>query len=112
LAGYVVLVIITLAVYRQFHHSDEQGPAKTESTAAPGLALALQTVSWLSPEMLICEGSSYGCSVGNKFIDAHRYQVLKCVYGGTYYLFWKDNAPPAGTASSMVTPSSTSVKAC
>jgi hypothetical protein len=46
--------------------------------------------------MLICEGSSYGCSVGNKFIDAHRYQVLKCVYGGTYYLFWKDNAPPPG----------------
>jgi hypothetical protein len=76
------------------NHPDQQGPAKTASTTASGLALASQTVSWLSPEMLICEGSSYGCSVGDKFIAAHHYQVLKCVYGGTYYLFWKDNAPP------------------
>lgn len=85
-------MIIALAVYR-FGDSDQQGPAKTESTAAPGFALDLQTVSWLSPEMLVCEGSSYGCSVGDKFIAAHLYQVLKCVYGSTYYLFWKDKAP-------------------
>ena len=92
LVAYGVLVIIALAVYRQFHYPDQQGPAKTASTAAPGLPLASQTVSWLSPGMLICEGSSYGCSIGDKFIAAHRYQVLKCVYGGTYYLFWKDDA--------------------
>jgi hypothetical protein len=40
LVVYVVLVTIALAVYRQFHHPDQQGPAKTASTAAPGLALA------------------------------------------------------------------------
>ena len=94
LVVYVVLGIIALAGYRQFQNPDQQGSAKTASIEAPGLALASETVSWLSPEMLTCEGSNYGCSVGNRFIGAHRYQVLKCVYGGTYYLFWKDNAPP------------------
>jgi hypothetical protein len=94
LVGYVVFVIIALAVYRQIHDPHQQGPAQLASTEPPGLALTSQTVSWLSPEMLICEGSSYGCSEGNKFVASHRYQVLKCVFGGTYYLFWKESAPP------------------
>ncbi len=110
LLAYGVLVIIGLAVYRELHYPDEQrpsrtestaasgpdqqGPANTESTAASRLALTSQTTSLLSHDMLICEGSGYGCSVGDRFIAAHRYQVLKCVYGGSYYLFWKDDAPP------------------
>src|SRR5208337_3110361 len=93
LVGYVVFAIIALAVYRQIHDPRQQGPNQVASTEPPGLALASQTVSWLSPEMLICEGSSYGCSVGNRFVATHRYQVLKCIYGGTYFLFWKDSAP-------------------
>ena len=94
LVGYVVFVIIALAVYQQIRDPHPQGPAQTAPTEPAGLALASQTVSWLSPEMLICEGSSYGCSEGNKFIATHRYQVLKCIFGDTYYLFWKDSAPP------------------
>lgn len=76
--------------------SSRSAGQQTAPTSVPALALTSQTVSWLAPEMLKCgeAGSHYGCLRASEFIAARRYQVLKCVYGGTFYLFWKDQTPP------------------